>query len=107
MNAIHAVDPTIPVFDIRTMDDRMYDSMARQRFSAIMLAAFAVFALVLASIGVYGVISYLVTQNTHDLGVRIALGAQQGNIVKLVVWQGMELAVLGIAAGLSGIPIML
>jgi putative ABC transport system permease protein len=102
VNAIHAVDPTIPVFDIRTMDDRMYDSMARQRFSTIMLAAFAVFALVLASIGVYGVISYLVTQNTHDLGVRIALGAQQGSIVKLVVWQGMELAVLGIAAGMIG-----
>ena len=67
-----------------------------------MLGAFAVFALILAAVGVYGVISYLVTQGTHDLGVRIALGAQKGNIVGLVVRQGMELALLGIAAGMLG-----
>ncbi|HEV2445443.1 MAG TPA: FtsX-like permease family protein, partial [Candidatus Sulfopaludibacter sp.] len=94
--------PTRPVFDIRTMDDRMYDSMARQRFSTIMLGAFALFALILAAVGVYGVISYLVTQNTHDLGLRIALGARRSNIVALVVQHGMALAVCGIAAGLAG-----
>jgi putative ABC transport system permease protein len=102
VQAIHAVDATVPVYNIRTMDERMYDSMARQRFSTIMLGAFAVFALILAAVGVYGVISYLVTQGTHDLGVRIALGAQRGNIVGLVVRQGMELAGLGIAAGMVG-----
>jgi putative ABC transport system permease protein len=97
---IHAYDPSRPIYDIRTMQDRMADSMARQRFSAIMLGAFAVFALVLAAIGVYGVMSYLVTQSRHDIGLRIALGAQRSAILWLVVRQGMELAGTGIVAGI-------
>lgn len=99
---IHAIDVSRPVYDVRSMPDRMYDSMARQRFATIMLGAFAVFALILAAVGVYGVISYLVTQGTHDIGVRIALGAQRTNIVRLVVRQGMELAGAGIAIGVAG-----
>ena len=102
IHEIHAIDPTRPVFDVRSMDQRMYDSMARQRFSAIMLGAFAAFALILAAVGTYGVISYLVSQNTHDLGVRIALGAGRGSILGLVARQGMALALAGIAAGLTG-----
>jgi putative ABC transport system permease protein len=84
------------------MDDRMSDSLARQRLSAMMLGAFSVFALILAAVGVYGVMWYLVTQGTRDLGVRIALGAQRGTIVGLVVRQGMELAGVGIVAGILG-----
>jgi predicted permease len=99
---IHAVDPAVAVYEIRTMDERLYDSMARQRFAATMLSAFALFALVLTTVGVYGVISYLVSQSKHDLGIRIALGAQPGNIVGLVVRQGMELTAAGVAAGLLG-----
>lgn len=99
---IHAVEPAAPVYDVRTMQDRLYDSLARRRFSAIMLGAFAVFALILATVGVYGVISYLVTQGTHDIGIRIALGAPRAGILGLVVRQGMELAAVGIAAGLAG-----
>ena len=88
------------------MHDRLYDSLARQRFATLMLGAFATFALLLAAIGVYGVMSYLVSQNTHDLGVRIALGAPPASIVRLVVRQGMELAALGIVGGLIGALIL-
>ena len=99
---IHAVDPNVAVYGIRTMQDRLYDSLARQRFSSTLLGAFAAFALLLAAVGIYGVMSYLVTQSTHDIGVRVALGAQPGNIIGLVVRQGMELATIGILAGLAG-----
>jgi predicted permease len=99
---IHAVDPGAVVYDVRTMQDRLYDSLARQRFAATMLGAFAAFALLLAAVGVYGVMSYLVSQGTHDIGVRMALGARPANILRLITRQGMELACLGIAAGLVG-----
>ena len=102
VRAIHEVDPTIPVYDIRTMTDRMSDSLARQRFSTIMLGAFAVFALVLAIVGVYGVMSHLVSQGTHDIGVRMALGAQRSRIVGMILKQGAELTVAGVIAGLIG-----
>ncbi|MGC1266620.1 MAG: ABC transporter permease [Candidatus Acidiferrum sp.] len=99
---IHAVDPDVVVYGVRTMQERLYDSLARQRFSSMMLGAFAVFALLLAAVGLYGVMSHLVSQSTHDLGVLVALGARPANIVKLVVRQGMELAGVGILAGLAG-----
>jgi ABC-type antimicrobial peptide transport system permease subunit len=102
MREIHAVVPAAPVYGVRTMDDRLRDSLARQRFSTIMLGAFALFALILATVGVYGVISYLVSQGTHDIGIRIALGAPRTGILRLIVRQGMELAGMGIAAGLAG-----
>ena len=82
MRKIHELDPTITVFDVRTMTDRMSDSMARQRFSTLMLGAFAVFALILAVVGVYGVMSHLVTQGAHDIGVRMALGAERSGILR-------------------------
>ncbi|MFZ0593714.1 MAG: ABC transporter permease [Bryobacteraceae bacterium] len=99
---IHAVDSEVAVTRIRTMQEWLYDSMARRRFAATMLGAFAAFALLLAAVGVYGVLSYLVSQNRQDLGIRIAVGAQPGNIVGLVVRQGMGLAGFGIVAGLIG-----
>jgi ABC-type antimicrobial peptide transport system permease subunit len=88
------------------MQDRLYDSLARQRFSSTMLGAFAVFALLLASVGLYGVMSYLVTQSTHDIGILLALGARPENIIALVVRQGMQLTLIGILAGLSGAAVL-
>jgi predicted permease len=99
---IHAVDPDVVVYEIRTMQERLHNSLARQRFASTMLGAFAVFALLLAAVGLYGVMSHLVTQSTHDIGVLVTLGAQPGNIIGLVVRQGMQLAGIGIAVGLAG-----
>ena len=101
VSEIHAVDPDVVVYGIRTMQERLYDSLARQRFASTMLGAFAVFALLLAAIGLYGVMSHLVTQSTRDIGVLVALGARPGNILRLVVRQGMELAGIGIVVGLA------
>ena len=102
VSQIHAVDPDVVVYGIQTMQERLQDSLARQRFSTTMLGAFSVFALLLAAVGLYGVMSHLVSQGTHDIGVLVALGAQPGNIIGLVVRQGMELAGIGVALGLIG-----
>ncbi len=99
---IHAVDPAAVVFGMRPMQDRLYDSLARQRFSSTMLGAFASIAVLLAAVGLYGVMSYLVTQSTHDIGILVALGAQRENILALVVRQGLQLTLIGIIAGLIG-----
>jgi ABC-type antimicrobial peptide transport system permease subunit len=102
VSEIHAVDPDVVVYGIQTMQERLHDSLARQRFASIMLGAFAVFALLLAAVGLYGVMSHLVTQSTHDIGVLVTLGARPGNIVGLVMRQGMQVAGIGIVVGLMG-----
>jgi predicted permease len=102
IRAIHDLDPGRTVFDVRTMSDRRSDSLARQRFATLMLGAFALFALLLAIVGVYGVLSHLVAQGRHDIGVRMALGADRWRIVRMVVRQGMELTLAGVVLGLLG-----
>ena len=99
---IHDLDPTITVFDVQTMASRMSASMARQRFSTIMLGAFALFALILAIVGVYGVMAHLVAQGSHDIGVRMALGAERSRILLMVMRQGMMLMIAGTVLGLIG-----
>ncbi|HKW63262.1 MAG TPA: ABC transporter permease [Candidatus Acidoferrum sp.] len=99
---IHAVDPDAVVYEIRSMQERLHDSLARQRFSSTMLGAFAVFALLLAAVGLYGVMSHLVTQGTHDIGVLVTLGARPENIIGLVIRQGITLVGIGIILGLAG-----
>ena len=99
---LRELDPSITVSDMQTMTDRMGASMARQRFSAVMLGAFALFALILAVVGVYGVMSHLVAQGAHDIGLRMALGAERSRILAMVLRQGMELTIAGIVLGLIG-----
>jgi len=103
---IHEMDPTLTVFDVQTMADRMSASMARQRFATTMLGVFAAFALILAIVGVYGVMSHLVAQGSHDIGVRMALGADRGGILLMVLRQGMEMAIIGVVAGLLGAALL-
>jgi predicted permease len=101
-----AIDPDVPAYDITTMDARVEHSLARQRFSTAMLNAFALFALILAGIGVYGVMSFLVAQGTRDIAIRIALGAGRRDILGLVFREGMALVLAGIVAGLLGAAAM-
>ena len=103
---IHELDPTITVVDVRTMSERMSRSMASQRFSTLMLGGFALFALLLAVVGVYGVMSHLVAQGAHDIGVRMALGAERSHILGMVLRHGMELTGAGLVLGLAGAAVL-
>ena len=102
LHLVNAINPDVPVYDIATMEQRVQDSMTRQRFAMTMLGAFAGFAMILAAIGIYGVMSFLVTQGTADIAIRVALGAHRASILSLVFRQGMWLAFLGIIVGLIG-----
>jgi putative ABC transport system permease protein len=99
---VRAIDSDVPVYDTETMQQRVRGSMARQRFAMAMLGAFACVAMILAAFGVYGVMSFLVTQGTGDIAIRMALGAQRVSILSLVLRQGMGLALLGVVVGLIG-----
>ena len=96
---IHALDPDQPVADVRTLDQVVAKSIARPRFNALLLAIFAGVALVLASVGIYGVMNYSATQRTQEIGIRMALGAKPGDILRLVVGHGMKLTAAGIVIG--------
>ncbi|HET6851494.1 MAG TPA: ABC transporter permease [Pyrinomonadaceae bacterium] len=98
--AVWDIDKDQPVSNIRTMEEILAESIARQRFSMLLLAIFAGVALVLAGVGIYGVMSYSVAQRTHEIGIRMALGAQTGAVLKLAVGYGMKLVIIGIVVGL-------
>jgi putative ABC transport system permease protein len=99
---VQAVDPTLPVFGVRTLSEAVDVSLAQQRFSAQIMGAFAVLALMLAAIGIYGVLAYTVGQRTREIGIRMALGARGSEVVGMVLWHGMRLILIGAAVGIAG-----
>src|SRR5215213_9213995 len=100
-NVIRALDPQQPIGEVSTMESLLATSVARSRFSASLLTVFSFVALVMAAVGIYGVMSYSVLQRTHEIGVRMALGAQRLDVLKLVVKKGVILGIIGVAAGLA------
>src|SRR5262249_29172507 len=98
---IQAVDPNLPVFDVRTLNQMLQTSLGQQRFSAQLMGAFAVLAMLLSAVGIYGVLAYSIGQRTREIGVRMALGARAGEVVKMVLWQGMRMILAGVAIGIA------
>jgi putative ABC transport system permease protein len=99
---LQAIDPTLPISGSQTLNETVSASLTERRFSMEMVALFALTALLLAGLGIYGVISYMVSERTHEIGIRIALGAQKKNILQMVLRQGLGLAIAGAAVGLVG-----
>jgi len=100
--AVAAVDKDLPVADVKTMEQLMSESIAQPRFYTLLLGIFAAIAVLIAGVGIYGVMNYTVAQRTHEIGIRRALGAQGADVMRLVVGHGMMLALLGVGVGLAG-----
>jgi len=96
------MDRDQPVFDAKTMEQRLADSLGSRRFNAALTGAFALIAIFLASIGVYGVMSYLVSLRTSEIGIRVALGARREQVLGMILREGLALATVGIALGVGG-----
>ena len=100
--AVRAVDANLPVYDVATMDQRLSESIAPQRFNALLVGVFALLALSLGAIGIYGVLAYSVARRTHEIGVRLAMGARREDVLLQVLGEGMRLVVIGTGVGLVG-----
>jgi ABC-type antimicrobial peptide transport system permease subunit len=97
------VDPNQPLSDIRTTADVLSFTLARRRFHTLLIGIFATIALILVTAGIYGVMSFFVAQRTHEIGIRVALGAGRSGVQSLVLGQGLKLAAIGVALGLAGV----
>jgi predicted permease len=101
-DAIHSVDPQVPVFDVKTMERRLDDALARPHFYSTAIFSFAAFALLLAIIGIYGIVAYTVGQRTHEMGIRMALGTTPARLRVIVLWQGLVTIAAGAVPGVAG-----
>jgi putative ABC transport system permease protein len=101
-NQIQAIDPDLPIYNVQTMEGLIDASVSQRRLNLLLLGLFALVALSLATVGIYGVMSYTVTHRTHEIGIRMALGANPQNILRLITSQGMRLVAIGIGLGLAG-----
>jgi putative ABC transport system permease protein len=100
-NVVSELDPSLPVSGVRTMDDVLASAQSRPRFLTLLLGLFSALAVVLAAVGIYGLMAYSVTQRTQEIGIRMALGAQSGNVLSLILGYGVRLIVIGMAVGLA------
>ena len=100
-NAVASMDPDLPLYDIKTMDEYLSATLATPRFQSMLLQVFAGLALLLTAIGLYGVIAYTVAQRTHEIGVRMTLGATRANVVQMVLKSGLRLSLIGVALGVA------
>jgi putative ABC transport system permease protein len=97
--AVQSIDKNLPVTDVESFPDALGASVAQERFRTLLLSSFSGIALLLAGVGIFGVISYSASQRTHEIGIRMALGAQQRDVLRLILEQGVKLALLGLGAG--------
>jgi len=101
-NAVHEIDREMPLRDILSMDDLVANSLSQQRFNMLLLGAFAGLALLLAAVGIYSVLSYSVRRRVREIGIRLALGARVGDVLRMVVFEGMKPTIIGVAIGAGG-----
>ncbi len=101
-NEVLAIDKNQPIYDVKTLAQRVNEAVAVSRSLMVLFTAFALLALVLGAVGIYGIVSYSVTQRTHEIGIRMALGARAGNVLSLIMKNGLTLVLTGIVIGIGG-----